>query len=169
MDSKKMQSIFITALRGCRHLRVINRSTESPMFAVFDFASFEVSPDRRRRDTREEGMNEGGQSWYAGPETAAALISATRRVRCTLRMADRIIDRWMDGWERGKGLVQHPCPLVSRGSLSLFLPPGTPSLPFRCPLPILSHSSSLVEVIALFLSPIFRYLLLRAPQFSLFN
>lgn len=128
----------MTALRGCRHLRVINRSTESPMFAVFDFASFEVSPDRWRQDTREEGMTEGGRSWYVGPETAAALISATRRVRCTLRMADRIIDRWMDG---GKG---------EKGSFSIRAP-SSPAVPFLS-FSLLAPLHSLFAVLFLSLS-----------------
>lgn len=118
-----------------------------------------ASPDRLATGVP-AGWNEGGQSWYAGPETAAALISATRRVRCTLRVADRIIDRWMDGVGKGKRARPASVPPRPAVPLSLFLLPRVPS---PTPLAVLfrsclSHSLSRGSPRFLPLSR-FRYLL----------
>lgn len=109
-----------------------------------------------RRGT--EGMDEGKQSWYAEPETAAALISVTRRVRCTLRVADRIIDRWMVGVGKGKrarpaSVPLHPVVLFLSFSFLASLHHSS-----RYPLPILSLSFSRWSPCFLPLS-CFRYLL----------
>lgn len=99
-------------------------------------------------------MDEGEQSWYAGPETVAALISMTRRVRCTLRVADRIIDRWMVRVGKGKRArpASPPCPLVPRSPFSL----SPSSRPFITPLAVLLRSylsQSPVEAPAFSLPP----------------
>jgi len=119
--------------------------------AVFDiqFSEFQSSVTfsvrRRGRAGWEGGINEGGQSWYAGPETAAALISATRPVHPSGSGSHY---RSMDGRsrERGKGLVQRPCPLASRGPPFYLSPSSSPFIiPSRYSLPILSLFRSLVE------------------------
>jgi len=146
INSKRTQSTFITW-----HLHVINRSTEWPIprYSIFSSPSFKVRlrfqfGDGGGRGGR-GGINEGGQSWYAGPETAAALISATRPVHPSGSGSHY---RSMDGRsrERGKGLVQRPCPLASRGPPFYLSPSSSPFIiPSRYSLPILSLFRSLVE------------------------
>lgn len=130
-----------------------------------------ASPDRLATGYRRDGTKED-KVGYAGPETAAALISATRRVRCTLRVADRIIDRWMDGVGKGKRARPASVPPRPAVPLSLFLLPRVPS---PTPLAVLfrsclSHSLSWKPP----LSPSLPLPLPAAPppplsRFSLFN
>lgn len=154
MNRKRIQHLYnMIALRGCRHLRAINRSTESPMFAVFDSASFEVSPDRRRRHpergderrrTKLVRRTRNGSSPY--------FCDSSRPVHPSGGGSHY---RSMDGrggkGEKGSSSIRAPS---SRGPLSLFLPPGVPFAPFSpSSFDPISLSPSLAEAIALSLSP----------------
>lgn len=174
---KNAISIYnMTALRGCRLCyQSIDRIIDATAFdsPSFGYISRSMATGWRYRRER-EWVDEGEQSWYAEPETAAALISVTRRVRCTLRLADRIIDRWMVGVGKGKRACPasvSPPPLVPGSPFSLFLPSRIPSPPlslFSSDPVSLTLSVSRRGSCLLPLSR-FRYLLLRAPRFSLFN
>lgn len=63
---------------------------------------------RRRERRREREGSTPDQKWQQ------PLFLQLFLWYCTLRLPDRIIDRWMDeeGWKRGKGLVQRSCPFL---------------------------------------------------------
>jgi len=160
----------MTVLQGCRHHlyyqlfgRIVNAA-----ISIFDFPSFEVSVaslDRRRnskgggwRRTKLVRRTRNGSSPY--------FCDSSRPVHPSV--ADRIIDRWMDGWERGKGLVQRPCPFVPQSPFLSFSFLASLHHPFRRPLLILSLSL----ILPLKPPPLSSSLplpFLFAPRFSLFN
>jgi len=157
INSKKTQLIFITWLL-CKDVDIIriNWSTESSMpryrYSIFRVSKYSVaSPDRRRnskgggwRRTKLVRRTRNGSSPY--------FCDSSRPVHPSV--ADRIIDRWMDGWERGKGLVQRPCPFVPQSPFLSFSFLASLHHPSRRPLLILSLSHSPVKTSpAFFLFP----------------